>query len=359
MPSARTRFKTSVGVLREGGLGYLRLWLAVSGDVLPLYGPAGRACRVPRQQRCALLFVLSGYVIALVLDGRYRGPHRPLSEAAAPAHLPGYLVVLALTTLAWSVVWFHWHLARGPVAWAQRIRPACWATAGLVLQHFVLLGMEWFSRFNLGSQRRAGLPDDSAGLDPGHGTQLLSSGPLAAARLKDRWLWACGGITLLMKAWSTRLAGLGAPLLPFEMGYFSLGVLGWRWQKGRALHPARLKLGLLLGGAAFLALPYPSARERHRTSAGAPWIAAALGPALPAPRRPGLALGPPGRRSLLRAVPAAPRDRLDAGHGLEGGGALAAARWPWLRRPGWPPPSRFLVAGGKAGDPLARRRLSE
>jgi peptidoglycan/LPS O-acetylase OafA/YrhL len=235
-------------------VGYLRLWLAVS-VMFAHYGlPAGaRVVNGGSDVRC--FFVLSGYVIALVLDGRYRDRIGLYLKLRLLRIFPAYYAALALTIAAWSVVWFGWGLPRGPVAfWAQH-PPDAWGCILLVLQHVFLIGMEWFSRFNLGAQRQL----DYLMLPPAWTLSVELCFYLVAPWLlkaSDRLLWLSVAVTLLIKAFVDPASNWGAPLLPMELGYFSLGVLGWRWQRGRDIPALKSWLLLAATGLAFLGLPY-------------------------------------------------------------------------------------------------------
>jgi peptidoglycan/LPS O-acetylase OafA/YrhL len=254
------------------------LWLAVSVMLYHFGAPAGvQALAGGVAVRC--FFVLSGYVIALVLDERYRGRTALYLKLRLLRIYPTYLVVLALTTFAWGVVWFHWHLSRGPVAFWAENPPGLLGGAGLVLQHFVLLGAEWFPRFKLGGQPALLYIMIPQAWTLGTELSFYLAAPWLL-RASSRALCATVVITLLMKAFiDDSSLYWGAPLLPFEMGYFSLGILGWRWQKGRSLDPARLKLALLLSGALFVALPYATS-DMHSLYVLAPVIVAWALPAL-------------------------------------------------------------------------------
>lgn len=230
-------------------MGYLRLALAVWVMFFHFGVPPG--LRVPLglvPVRC--FFVLSGYVIALVLEKRYAGRLKEYLLLRWLRIYPSYLAAALLSLAAWSVVYLHWGLDRGPVAeWVLRPLPAA-GKAALALQQLVLLGQEWGERlrFNGISVRPYLLVQPAWTLSVELCFYLSAPWVL---RLKDRWLWACVAWTLAC-AWLNP-AGAWPPTYPLEIGWFCLGALAWRQRR----HWDGAWLGLLGPLAlALAALPY-------------------------------------------------------------------------------------------------------
>jgi peptidoglycan/LPS O-acetylase OafA/YrhL len=231
-------------------VGYLRLTLAVWVMFAHFGLPPGlRVAPGLVSVRC--FFVLSGYVIALVLEKRYAGRLKDYLLLRWLRIYPSYLAALLLSLAAWSLVYLHWGLDRGPVAeWVLRPLPFS-GRLYLVLQQLLLLGQEWGERlsFNGLSVRPYLLVQPAWTL----GVELCFY--MAAPwllRLTDRWLWACVAWTLAYVWFDPQLAPW-PPTFPLEIGFFCLGALAWRLRG----HWSGLSLGLLAPlGLALAAAPY-------------------------------------------------------------------------------------------------------
>ncbi|HXC63211.1 MAG TPA: acyltransferase [bacterium] len=258
-------------------MGYLRLALAVWVMFFHFGVPPG--LRVPPglvAVRC--FFVLSGYVIALVLEKRYAGRLKDYLLLRWLRIYPTYLAAALLSLAAWSLVYLHWGLDRGPVAeWAVRPLPAAGKLV-LVLQQLVLLGQEWGERlsFNGLGLRNYLLVQPAWTL----GVELCFylSAPWLL-RLKDRWLWACVAWTLAY-VWLDPQPPLPPwpATYPLEIGFFCLGALAWRNRR----HWDQARLGLLAPLLlALAATPYlPLDPAAPLALALAPLLVAAMVPLL-------------------------------------------------------------------------------
>lgn len=235
-------------------MGYYRLWLALwvmvghyrlpGGLVLNQGGPIVRG-----------FFALSGYVIAMVLEERYADRLGLYTLLRCLRIYPAYWATLAVGVLAWTVVTLGFGQDRGPVAELLHAGLPGWQAGLLAAQQVLLLGMDVVQDQWINGHPLRGM------LVLGHAWSLsvelcfYLTAPWIV-RWRSGWLLALVAWTLLLHAVDPMLHRWSpSPSLLVEVGYFSMGILAWRHQKG--WRPAAGTLVVLVAAslALFVALP--------------------------------------------------------------------------------------------------------
>jgi peptidoglycan/LPS O-acetylase OafA/YrhL len=234
-------------------MGYLRLWLAVEVMFSHFGLPAGLP---PLDGGAAVrgFFVLSGYVISLILQGRYAGRTALYLKLRFLRIYPAYWAALLLTLGAWALVYHGWHLQRGPLALMDSQGLDAAAKAGLSAQQVLLLGMDANSMRPL-----SGLPWFHYYLMPHASTLSVELCFYLAApwllKLADPWLLS-GALFSLGLRWMDPGNLAYTAWFPTEIGYFCLGLLAYRRQAGWKAAPRELAALGALCAAALLLAPY-------------------------------------------------------------------------------------------------------
>ncbi len=262
-------------------MGLIRLLLA-SAVLLGHLNPGGPLSLLRPEAAVEAFFVISGFYMAMVLDGKYR--HHPNSYclflgSRALRLYPTYLLVASATLLVQAVAYWRYQASVG--AFASLVV----GTEGLLLParllagltNLSIIGQDFLMLATIDAGLRAmllGVPG-AEGLTSGHALLLVPQAWSVAMELSfyavAPWLMrrSLRDLAMLLAcSFTGRYAALslGAPfdpwvyrLFPFEVGFFIAGVLGYRlfthpsaprwWTP---TDPFRPMLALLALGAAIL-----------------------------------------------------------------------------------------------------------